>query len=231
MVHIMKEHDAGTAFVRLLQIMARLRAPGGCPWDAEQTTDSLKPYLLEETYEVLEAIDAGAPDAIRDELGDLLLQVVFHARIFEERQQFDMSDVANAIADKLERRHPHVFADQHCPPEQLAVQWERIKATERTSAMPSSGEVATLHPPALLKARKVLTRLARQASAPPTKMDPRPLLQRLIAADNIQEKPQDLAETLGDFLLASVDLGRRLGLDAEETLRQAIKRCAKSLDP
>ena len=105
----MKFASSSQALERLLEIMATLRSPEGCPWDAKQTPKSLKPFLLEETYEVLEAIDHGDPGGIRDELGDLLLQVVFQARIFEERGDFDFSDVAGAISEKLIRRHPHVF--------------------------------------------------------------------------------------------------------------------------
>jgi MazG family protein len=224
----MTEHDAGDALVRLLKIMARLRSPGGCPWDAEQTTESLKPYLLEETYEVLEALDQGAPDAIRDELGDLLLQVVFHARIFEELQQFDMRDVVSAIADKMERRHPHVFADQHCPTEHLGAQWERIKAAEGPTTLPKAGEQPPWRMPALLGAQKILTKTERNSSAPAAAIDPQPLLHLLATAENSMEKSGDLAEILGDLLLSTVDLGRRLGLDAEQALRKAIKRHAKT---
>src|SRR5512143_3685820 len=105
--------DAATldALGRLVDLMARLRAPGGRPWDREQTHESLRPYLLEETYEVLDAIEDGVPAALCDELGDLLLQVVFHAELAREAGTFDVGDVARTIADKLVRRHPHVFAD------------------------------------------------------------------------------------------------------------------------
>lgn len=224
----MNETETGAAFMRLLQIMARLRGPEGCPWDAEQTTESLKPYLLEETYEVLEALDHGAPDAIRDELGDLLLQVVFHARIFEERQHFDMHAVVNAIADKLERRHPHVFANQQCPPEQLHAQWERIKAAEGTSAPRKRGESHPWQLPALLGARKALNKCARQSTVPTANIDPQALLKLLVTASKSAEDSAILTRILGDLLLATVDIGRHLGLDAEEALRQAVKRCAES---
>jgi MazG family protein len=223
----MNQQDTGTAVLRLVQIMARLRGTGGCPWDAEQTTESLKPYLLEEAYEVLEALDNGAPSAIRDELGDLLLQVVFHARIFEELQQFDLGAVANAVADKLERRHPHVFADQHCPAEQLHEQWERIKAAEVTPALAQDKEPLPDRLPALMSARKLLTRLARRPALPQANRDPHLLLQRLSTAEKDQQQSAALTETLGDLLLITVELGRRLDLDAEEALRQAVKRHAK----
>ncbi len=124
---------ASQALGRLVEIMALLRAPEkGCPWDAEQTPESLLPYLVEETHEVLEAIETGDPAAIREELGDLLLQIVFQARIFEERGEFDMAAVSETIVEKLIRRHPHVFADQtDRDPQALAAQWERIKAAEK----------------------------------------------------------------------------------------------------
>jgi MazG family protein len=120
------------AFLRLLAIMAKLRSPEGCPWDAEQTPQSLKPYLLEETHEVLEAIDNEEPAAVCEELGDLLLQIVFQARIFEERGDFAMQNVIDGIAEKLIRRHPHVFAEAAClTPEEVSRQWDRIKSGEK----------------------------------------------------------------------------------------------------
>src|SRR5512138_2261189 len=107
----MSDPQAAEAFTRLVDIMARLRGPGGCPWDREQTPETLRPYLVEEVYEVLEAIDGGDPAAVRDELGDLLLQVVFQSQLAAEAGRFTIADVARAIADKLVRRHPHVFGD------------------------------------------------------------------------------------------------------------------------
>ncbi len=123
---------APAALSRLLTLMQRLRAPGGCPWDAEQTPESLKSYIIEEAYEVVEAIDRGDVEELRDELGDLLLQVVFLARIHEERENFTMADVIRAIADKLVRRHPHVFAGTPIgDARMLADQWEAIKQAEK----------------------------------------------------------------------------------------------------
>src|SRR5882724_7319940 len=107
----MADPSVAEAFARLVDLMARLRAPGGCPWDREQTPASLRPYLLEEVYEVLEAIDHGDADAVRDELGDLLLQIVFQSQLAAEDGRFTVADVASAITDKLVRRHPHVFGD------------------------------------------------------------------------------------------------------------------------
>src|SRR5213593_4805995 len=107
----MADPGVAEAFTRLVDIMARLRGPGGCPWDREQTPESLRPYVLEEAYEVLDALDRDEPDALRDELGDLLLQIVFQSQLAAEAGRFTVADVARAIADKLVRRHPHVFGD------------------------------------------------------------------------------------------------------------------------
>src|SRR5438552_15347902 len=126
------ETKAAVAMARLLEIMDRLREPGGCPWDREQSLRSLTPYLLEEAHEVIEAIEAGAASPHRAELGDLLFQVVFQARIAREEGKFDFADVCDAIADKLTRRHPHVFGDVSVSGSKEVVQnWERIKADER----------------------------------------------------------------------------------------------------
>ncbi|MDR1997993.1 MAG: MazG family protein, partial [Candidatus Margulisbacteria bacterium] len=120
-------------FSRLHEIIARLRAPDGCPWDREQTHDSLKPYLLEEAYETLDALDSGDPAALREELGDLLLQIVLHSVIAEEQKEFSFSAVAQGVADKMVRRHPHVFADVKVSGTQEIWQnWEQIKKTEKT---------------------------------------------------------------------------------------------------
>src|SRR3989442_12828403 len=120
------------SFVRLVEIMARLRSPGGCRWDREQSPESLRPYVIEEAYEVVEAIERGDPDALRDELGDLLLQVVFQSQLAAEAGRFTIADVAAAIADKLVRRHPHVFGDVEVrDADEVMRNWRRIKAEER----------------------------------------------------------------------------------------------------
>src|SRR6266446_2112020 len=134
----MADPSVAEAFARLVDLMARLRAPGGCPWDREQTPASLRPYLLEEVYEVLEAIDAGDAAHLRDELGDLLLQIVFQSQLAAEAGRFTVADVAHAIADKLVRRHPHVFGDVEVRDAGEVVRnWRRIKAEERRTAISS----------------------------------------------------------------------------------------------
>jgi len=218
------------AFARLLETMATLRSPGGCPWDAEQTPESLKPYLLEEAYEVLEAIDRHEPVMVCDELGDLLLQIVFHARIFEERRLFDMGDVATAIADKLVRRHPHVFAASHSEsPPSLDAQWEQIKDEERAQR----GEPVTAlggvprHLPALLRARKLTEKASRVGFDWPDVDGVFAKVQEEFREFEEAFKRSDqqaMVDELGDILFAMVNLGRFLNIDAEEALRGTINR-------
>lgn len=223
----------GRSLDRLHGIMQTLRGPEGCPWDALQTTNSLKPYLLEEVYELLEALDSNDPLEVRDELGDLLLQIVFHAQIFAEQDLFDLADVADAISDKLERRHPHVFAglvetEIHA----LHRQWDRIKASEKTSrAQPDSPLdriPATL--PALARAAKYLERISRGS---PREADSSTAEAALTANQHylaqLVETGEDsalLEAAYGDFLLTVVAWGRSLELDAEQALRQALERAA-----
>lgn len=221
------------AFGRLLETMAILRSPEGCPWDAEQTPESLKPYLLEETYEVLEAIDQNEPAVICDELGDLLLQVVFQARLFEERQAFDIGDVADAITSKLIRRHPHVFGDRReSSMASLDAQWDRIKVEEKAQR----GEPVTVlggvprNLPALLRARKLAEKASRVGFDWPevdgifTKVheELREFEEALQRSDQ-----QAMVDELGDLLFTIVNLGRFLNIDAEEALRQTINRFAE----
>ena len=157
--------DPAAAFGELVSVMRRLLAPGGCPWDREQTLDSLRPYLLEETYEVLEAMERGTPEEHCEELGDLLMQIVFQAEIRERDGAFSVADVARAIVEKLVRRHPHVFADARVEgADDVAVQWEEIKAEEKRA--PGGGRPRTLagvpHAlPALARAQKVSKRAAK----------------------------------------------------------------------
>ncbi|MBM6402070.1 MazG family protein [Phycicoccus sonneratiae] len=166
---------------RLLDVVAamdRLRSPGGCPWDAEQTHASLAPYLVEEAHEVLEAIDGGDPRLLAEELGDVLLQVVFHARVAEEADEgFDVDTVAGLLVDKLVRRHPHVFADGDAStPEEVEQEWERIKAEEKAGSYADDllhGIPASL--PAELAATKVLARARRRG------VDPDPAVLRELA--------------------------------------------------
>lgn len=214
---------------RLVDIMARLRAPDGCPWDLEQTPTTLRPYLLEETYEVLEAIDAGDPAELRDELGDLLLQVVFQAQLAADDGRFTIADVARAIADKLVRRHPHVFGDvQVRDAREVSQNWSRIKAEERRRTGTTdlfAGVPRSL--PALALAQQLGEKAARvgldwtAARDVLTKVDEE---RGELEAAIDDADPAAVEHELGDLLLAVASLGRHLGLSPELALRAANDR-------
>ena len=213
-----------SALQRLIDIMDRLRSPGGCPWDAEQTPESLVPYLLEEAHETIEAIEAGDPALICDELGDLLLQVVFHARIFSERGAFDVGDIANAISDKLIRRHPHVFADvtlqNHAD---LTAQWEKVKAGEKAQRGESERTLLESIPrslPALSRAQKLIEKSARTGRNWPNSVE-----NLSSCATTVQVLYTGLSdEALGEALFALVAVARDGGIDPEGALRRATQR-------
>lgn len=215
-------------FHQIMTIMRRLRAPGGCPWDAEQTHESLKRYLLEESYEVLEAIDNGSDELLKEELGDLLLQPVFHAAIAEERGAFTMDDVLATLADKLIRRHPHVFGNQEIKDSEAQIaNWEKIKKEEKGDERRSALSGIPPHLPALMKAHKISEKASRvgfdwehvdQVMAK--------VIEELHEFEEAMEQGrQDRMEAeLGDLLFAIVNLGRFLSLDPEEALRKTIAR-------
>ena len=226
----MADSGVAEAFTRLVDIMARLRAPGGCPWDRQQTPETLRPYLLEEAYEVLEALEHGEPGAIRDELGDLLLQVVFHAQLAAEAAHFTIADVAGAIADKLVRRHPHVFGETQVRDAQDVVRnWTRIKAEERRARGgdddPFAGVPATL--PALLRGQQ-LGEKARHlgldwdgagAVLDKVREEQQELEQAVAAGDR-----QAIEHEIGDLLLTVTSLARHLDVSAELALQGANRR-------
>lgn len=216
----------GHAFERLVGVMARLRAPGGCPWDREQTLASLKPYLVEEAYEVLEAIDQGGVDEHREELGDLLLQVVFQAELRREEGSFDAADVAHAIADKLVRRHPHVFEHQGVKAVSEALRhWEQRKAEEKKGRSVLGGVPKNL--PALLRAQRVGEKASQVGfdwpgvDGPLEKIDEE--LAELRAAIATEDAAAIEAE-LGDLLFSVVNVARFLNVGAEDALRGTIDR-------
>lgn len=220
-------------FERLVAIMERLRSPEGCPWDREQTSTTLRPYVIEEAYEVVQALDDGDPGALCEELGDLLLQVVFHAQIASERGEFDIGDVCDAISDKLIRRHPHVFGDARVEGSAgVLANWERIKANEKGRAEPSILDDIPAHLPSLLRAYKLQQRAARVGFDWP---DVRGALAKvheelgefneaLAAAGDppghVERAGADprVAEELGDLLFALVNVSRFLGIDPEVAL-------------
>jgi ATP diphosphatase len=206
---------------RLLAVMSKLRDPDrGCEWDLAQEFATIAPYTIEEAYEVADAIAIGDPAAICEELGDLLLQVVFHSQIAADAGLFCFNDVATAICDKMERRHPHIFGDSKT--DEVRLQWEQIKADERAADGPKgalSGVALSL--PALLRAQKLQSRAARVGFDWPDDAGPRDkiveeLAEIAVAADNAARH-----EEVGDLLFAVVNYARHLGVDAEGALRDA----------
>ena len=218
----------GVLFERLLDIMAHLRGPDGCPWDRDQTRASLKPFLIEEAYEVLEAIEAGRERELREELGDLLLQVVFHARLGEEAGESGMSDVLRCLIDKLIRRHPHVFADASAAtPKDVVVQWEALKQREAEGRRRSVIDGVPRSLPSLLRAQRLQSKAARVNFDWP---DARAAWQKV--EEELRETAEALAaddaarvrEELGDLLFSLVNVARLSEIDAEDALRGAIEK-------
>ncbi len=194
----------GARLLDLVATMDRLRSPGGCPWDAQQTHESLATYLVEETYETLDAIETGDREHLREELGDLLLQVVFHSRIASEDidQAWSVDDVAQDIVDKLVRRHPHVFAaGDAATAEEVAANWETLKAAEKGRQSATDGVPMTL--PALALAAKLMDRVDK---------------------NGVQVPPDDGDGSVGDRLFALVGEARAVGLDPEAELRRRVRR-------
>ena len=201
---------SGERFLDLVEVMHTLRSPGGCPWDAKQTHASLVKYLLEEAYETAEAIEQHDDRALREELGDVLLQVVFHARIAQEASGWDIDDVAGDIVDKLVRRHPHVFAGaQIDTAADVEASWEHLKATEKGRT--SSADGVPMAQPALALASALMGRATKSG------------LDVQVAGDITA--PGVVDETsIGDLLMAVVALARDAGVDAEAALRAAARR-------
>jgi tetrapyrrole methylase family protein/MazG family protein len=209
--------------------MHRLRAPGGCPWDGEQTHESIKPYLIEEAYEVLEAIDSNDDDELRTELGDLLLQVVFHAEMASETNRFSIGDVLDAISDKLVRRHPHVFADKEVSGSEEVVQnWSKIKRQERRHSEDASALAGVPRAmPALLRAHRIAE---KASSAGFDWTTPGGVVEKL--REELAELEQAVAREgsdrveaeLGDLLFAATSLARHLGIRSEDALGKATDR-------
>jgi tetrapyrrole methylase family protein/MazG family protein len=213
-------------FDRLVAIMAKLRGPGGCPWDAQQTHESLRPYLLEEAYEVLEAVDDADLGRLCGELGDLLLQIVFHAQLAAERGDFDIADVCDKISAKLEYRHPHVFGTVEVSgAEEVLTNWERLKRQEaehqeRKSAL--DGVPRDL--PALQQADKLQKRAAKVGFDWQTIQGPWHKVAEELRELQEAEDPTDAAHELGDLLFAVCNVARFLKVDPESALREANRR-------
>jgi tetrapyrrole methylase family protein/MazG family protein len=221
-------------FDELVKLMAKLRAPDGCPWDRKQTHESLKPYLIEEAYEVLEAIDGKDAQELREELGDLLLQILFHAQIGTEEGRLNLDQIMQTLADKLVRRHPHVFGKPSgdaspTSPEEVYARWEQIKRGEReqTGEQASALEGVPKTLPALLRAYQIQARASRVGFDWP---QPEPVLEK------VEEELRELREAMaakqqtemeaefGDLLFTLVNLARFIKVNPEEALRKATNR-------
>ncbi len=217
------KRGAGAAFKRLVDIMAKLRAPGGCPWDRKQTHRSLLPYLIEETYELKDALLSRNTGRMREEMGDLLLQIVFHAQLASERGRFDAADVADSISDKLVRRHPHVFGSsrKRLTSTQVLANWERIKLSEKPRKSRSLLAGIPKSMPALLKAYRVQEKVAQYGfdwqHAEGALVKLREEVDEFHEA--LQQNQHDaVAEELGDLLFTLVNLARHVGVDPETAL-------------
>ena len=238
---------AGAKFDRLVEIMRTLRAPGGCPWDREQTHASLRPFVLEETYEVLEAIEDGSPAQLREELGDFLFEAVFLAQISDEQGDFTIGDSIDAICDKLVRRHPHVFArtsNEALTSNQVLERWEALKQRERAAAghgddgakvkTALSGVPKTL--PSLLRAYEISARAAavgfdwQQATDVLAKIDEEVAEVRHEIETGATGQLSRAEEEMGDLLFAIANLSRKLGIEPESALRRANEKFTKRFD-
>jgi ATP diphosphatase len=205
----------------LVAIMARLRDPqSGCEWDVQQTFDSIAPYTIEEAYEVADAIRRGDLDALKDELGDLQLQIVYHARMAEERGAFVLDDVIHAICDKMVRRHPHIFGEAQERPD-----WETVKAAERKQAQQQSVlDGVALALPALKRAEKIQNRAARVGFDWPDPAGPREKIDEELAEIDAAESEDERSAEVGDLLFSAVNLARHHGIDPEAALAEATAR-------
>ena len=226
--------EAGRLFARFVELIARLRAPGGCPWDREQTHDSVKPMTIEEAYEVARAIDDKDDEELKGELGDLLLQVVFHANIAEERGAFRVQDVIRRVLDKMVRRHPHVFGEEAAAtPGEVLRNWEAIKQAEREERGLDDGSGSMLdsvHPalPAVMEAFQMTTKVARvgfdwpDASAALVKLDEEVAeLREAIAAG---ADHRTVSDEVGDLLAAAINVARLAGVDPESALKATNRK-------
>lgn len=231
---------------RLLHVMQRLRDPkNGCPWDIEQTFETIAPYTIEEAYEVAEAITLNDMDALKDELGDLLLQVVYHAQMASEEKAFDFNDVADAISEKMVRRHPHVFAGQSIETaEAQTAAWEAQKAAERAQKAEAEGRTASVLDgvsaayPALMRAFKIQKRVVRVGFDWPETRGVFDKIEEELeelevevggweAGDHSEQRREDIEDEMGDLLFTVVNLARHLNIDPETALRRCNAKFEK----
>jgi MazG family protein len=219
----------GEKFTRLVEIMAQLRAPGGCPWDREQTFDTIKPYLLEETYEVLDAVDARDWSGLKEELGDLMLEAVFFAEMAAEAGHFRIEDSLDAVNEKLVRRHPHVFGTGTAStPEEVKVRWDEIKAEEKGGVQKALLEGVSSATPALVEAQQLTSRAAGVGFDWPNaeqvleKLDEE--LGELAEARATGAPVERVEDEVGDLLFVIVNLARFLKVDPEQALRRTNRK-------
>ena len=227
----MSQDRAGAAFEAFVALIARLRGPEGCPWDREQTHRSLKPMTIEEAYEVLEAIDRGDDEHLAGELGDLLLQVVFHAQIASEQERFDIAEVVERVADKMVRRHPHVFGSVPAATSgDVLRNWEALKQAERAEKAGEAGSLldsVSSALPAVLEAYQMTTKASRVGFDWP---GAEPVLEKIdeetaeLKAAVRAGQAAAAAEEVGDLLFAAVNLARLLGEDPESNLKAANRK-------
>jgi len=213
----------------LTHIMARLRGPKGCPWDRKQNHRTLRPMILEEVYELLEAIDQGDDHALREELGDVLLHIIFHAQLARERKAFDFRAVARELADKLVRRHPHVFGRERLTSSsQVLKRWHQLKQEEKP-ARRSSLDGIPRHLPALLRAQNLQKRAARVGFEwpDPSRGIPAKIREELRELCQTKGRGPSFARELGDLLFTLVNLARHRKVDAESACRDAAERFAR----
>lgn len=218
----MLSHRETRSYEAVREVVARLRAPGGCPWDQEQTHSSLRPYVIEEAYEVLAVLDSDSVEALPEELGDLLLQVLLHSEIAAESGEFEMADVLDGLAQKLIRRHPHVFGDVELETAgQVVSQWDEIKKAEREADDASA--LANVPPamPALSYAQTLLRRAEKAGFAWPTRDDILIKLTEELRELEAASTQEAAAAEFGDLMLNVANYARSLGIDAEEALREA----------
>lgn len=218
--------QGGDPLLDLVRVMARLRAADGCPWDREQTHASLAPHLLEETHVVLDAIDADDRERLREELGDILLQVAFHSQLAADDRAWDIDDVAQGIVEKLIRRHPHVFGDVQVEgADEVLVNWERIKAEEKGERPLEDDIPPTL--PALARASKVQRRAAGWGFEWRSVASALEALKEEVGELEARTDGDNAEEEVGDVLFATVAVARRLGVDPETALRRTIRGFAE----
>ncbi len=227
--------ETGKEFEKLLDLVARLRAEDGCPWDREQTPATIKRYLLEEVYELVDAVDHHAPDQVADELGDLIFMAIFLARLYGEQDQFQMEQVLRRVGEKMVRRHPHVFGDRKVDSaRQVKLNWEEIKRQEKPQKPLGAllGDIPRALP-ALMRSYRTLSRLGRSLR--------RPLRQDTLVSElrqsfsmlleqNVQDNQLSLAPVLGKLLLLLVAFALPAGIRAEEELTKTLERFCQQLE-